>query len=95
MNRKKSNLLLIAVALLGLMVTSCDKNDDDTPKGTKKTVSGEISQNTLWEAKDTIILDGYVYVKSGATLTIEPGTLIKGLSDSKACLIVERGARIV
>ena len=95
MNRKKSNLLLIAVALLGLVVTSCDKNDDDTPKGTKKTVSGEISQNTLWEAKDTIILDGYVYVKSGATLTIEPGTLIKGLSDSKACLIVERGARIV
>ena len=95
MNRKKSNLLLIAVALLGLVVTSCDKNDDDTPKGTQKTVSGEISQNTLWEAKDTIILDGYVYVKSGATLTIEPGTLIKGLSDSKACLIVERGARIV
>ncbi|MEW5845658.1 MAG: T9SS C-terminal target domain-containing protein [Bacteroidota bacterium] len=95
MNRKKSNLLLIAVALLGLAVTSCDKNDDETPKGTKKTVSGEISQNTLWEAKDTIILDGFVYVKSGATLTIEPGTLIKGLSDSKACLIVERGAKIV
>lgn len=38
MNRKKSNLLLIAVALLGLAVTSCDKNDDETPKGTKKTV---------------------------------------------------------
>jgi len=95
MNRKKSNLLLIAVALLGLAVTSCDKNDDETPKGTKKTVSGEISQNTLWEAKDTIILDGFVYVKSGATLTIEPGTLIKGLSDSKACLIVERGAKII
>lgn len=95
MNRKKSNLLLIAVAFLGLAVTSCDKNDDETPKGTKKTVSGEISQNTLWEAKDTIILDGFVYVKSGATLTIEPGTLIKGLSDSKACLIVERGAKII
>jgi hypothetical protein len=95
MNRKKSNLLLIAVALLGLAVTSCDKNDDETPKGTKKTVSGQISQNTLWEAKDTIILDGFVYVKSGATLTIEPGTLIKGLSDSKACLIVERGAKII
>lgn len=95
MNRNKSNLLLIAVALLGLAVTSCDKNDDDTPKGTQKTVSGEISQNTLWEAKDTIILDGYVYVKSGATLTIEPGTIIKGLSDSKACLIVERGAKII
>lgn len=94
MNRNKSNLLLIALALLGLAVTSCDKNNDDTPKGTKKTVSGEISQNTLWEAKDTIILDGYVYVKSGATLTIEPGTIIKGLSDSKACLIVERGAKI-
>lgn len=94
MKLKASNLFLIALALVGAMVTSCDKEKEE-PKGTKKTVSGAITENTLWESKDTVILDGYVYVKSGATLTIEPGTLIKGLSDSKACLIIERGARIV
>lgn len=95
MKLKRRNLLLVAVALLGLSLASCEKDNNDTPKGSTKTISGEISENTLWEAKDTIILDGFVYVKSGATLTIEAGTLIKGLSDSKACLIVERGARIV
>ncbi|HBI80528.1 MAG TPA: hypothetical protein DDY04_00905 [Bacteroidales bacterium] len=96
MNRKILNLFLVTVALSGLLLTSCD-DDEDTPPpaGTTKTVSGAIAENTLWESKDTIVLEGFVYVKPGATLTIEPGTLIKGLSDSKACLIVEQGAKII
>ena len=30
------------------------------------------------------MLSGFVYVKNNATLTIEPGTLIKGVSGTKA-----------
>ncbi|QKG80317.1 T9SS C-terminal target domain-containing protein [Tenuifilum thalassicum] len=96
MNRSKTNLLLAALTVLGILLTSCEKDEgtNTIPQGTKKTVTGEISENTLWAAEDTIFLDGFVYVKPGVTLTIEPGTIIKGISDTKACLIVERGAKI-
>jgi hypothetical protein len=40
-------------------------------------------------------LDGWVYVKSGATLTIEPGTVIRGSKANKGALIIEKGARII
>jgi hypothetical protein len=45
--------------------------------------------------KGTYLLKGWVYVTSGATLTIEPGTIIKGDKETKAALIVERGAKII
>lgn len=41
------------------------------------------------------ILDGWVYIKDGATLTIEPGTVIKGKTGTKASLIIERGGKIM
>jgi hypothetical protein len=86
---------LVALMLMGVAFVSCNKDDDADPKGEKVTVSGDITQNTNWAAEDTIVLDGFVYVKNGVTLTIEPGTVIKGLSDTKACLIVERGGKIM
>lgn len=36
-----------------------------------------------------------MYVKNNATLTIEPGTIIKGVSNTKATLIIERGSKIM
>ncbi|MGE0077911.1 MAG: hypothetical protein AB7S48_08645 [Bacteroidales bacterium] len=91
------NLKIFALALLamGIVFSSCSDDDDSTPKGEKVTISGDITENTTWEEQDTIVLDGYVYVKDGVTLTIEPGTVIKGLSDTKACLIIERGGKIM
>lgn len=44
--------------------------------------------------KGTYLLKGWVYVGSGAELTIEPGTVIKGDKDTKASLIVERGGKL-
>ena len=52
------------------------------------TVSGEITTNTTWTNDNIYLVDGFVYVEDGATLTIEPGTLIKGISGSKATIIV-------
>ncbi|QJX47606.1 T9SS C-terminal target domain-containing protein [Hymenobacter taeanensis] len=59
--------------------------------------SGEssITTNTTWSASNKYLLKGFVYVKSGATLTIEAGTIIKGDKDTKGTLIVEPGAKIV
>ena len=56
-------------------------------------VSGNITQNTTW-AK-SVVMNGWIYVKSGATLTIKGGTLIKGKTGTKASLIIERGAKIM
>jgi hypothetical protein len=57
-------------------------------------VQDSISANTHWTCDKQYLLKGYVYVTSGATLEIDPGTIIRGDKDTKGALIVERGARI-
>lgn len=60
-------------------------------------VTGNISSNTTWSASKIYELKGKVVVKSGATLTIEAGTIIKGQEGSDVnatALIIERGAKI-
>ncbi|MBX7094122.1 MAG: PKD domain-containing protein [Flavobacteriales bacterium] len=57
-------------------------------------VSGNITTNTTWTNDNIYILSGFVYVKANATLTIEPGTIIKGDFATKGALIVERDAKI-
>jgi len=63
--------------------------------GSEVTLSGNITSNTLLVSDVNYILDGWVYVKEGATITIQPGTVIKGKLDTKAALIIERGAKIM
>ncbi|MCL4549206.1 MAG: T9SS type A sorting domain-containing protein [Bacteroidetes bacterium] len=62
--------------------------------GSEVTVSGDISANTTWTADHTYLLDGFVHVLSGATLTIEPGTTIYGKIGTKASLIVRQGGKL-
>ncbi|HPK85259.1 MAG TPA: Ig-like domain-containing protein [Bacteroidales bacterium] len=59
------------------------------------TVSGDITTDTRWYAQAKYHLSGFVYVKNNATLTIEAGTIIKGVSNTKATLIIERGSKII
>jgi hypothetical protein len=58
-------------------------------------VSGDITENTTWYAAAKYMLSGFVYVKNNASLTIEAGTLVKGVSNTKAALIIERGSKIM
>lgn len=66
-------------------------------------ISGEIKTNTTWSAGNVYLLKGFVYVTSGATLTIEKGTIIKGApkeqdptaSGKGGTLIVEPGGKLV
>jgi hypothetical protein len=60
-------------------------------------VTGKISANTTWTSDNTYLLDGYVFVTTGATLTIEPGTVVKGKvsgGTGAAALVIARGAKI-
>lgn len=60
-------------------------------------VTQNIAQSTTWTANNTYNLKGQIYVLSGATLTIEAGTLIASDDPGiwgKAGLVVCRGAQI-
>lgn len=58
------------------------------------TVSGNITTNTTWTNDNIYLLSGFVYVKSGATLTIQEGTLIKGDKPTKGTLIITSTGKI-
>ncbi len=61
-------------------------------------VSGSITANTNWTADNEYVLTGYVFVTNGATLTIAPGTVVKGAVSSgagAAALIITRNAKIM
>lgn len=59
------------------------------------TVSGDITTDTRWYAQAKYHLSGFVYVRNNSTLTIDAGTIIKGVSNTKATLIIERGSKII
>ncbi|MCE7069142.1 T9SS C-terminal target domain-containing protein [Dyadobacter sp. CY327] len=95
---------LLSLLMLGLTIfgsISCTNDDDDdeepivTPVGEIKTVTGKITANTTWSASNQYLLSGFVYVESGAILTIEPGTIIKGDGNQKGSLIIKPGGKIV
>jgi hypothetical protein len=57
-----------------------------------------ITASTTWTKDNTYIIDGYVFVANNATLTIQPGTVVKGKVSSGAtasALIITRGAKII
>ena len=60
------------------------------------TVSGVITSNTTWTKNNVYLLQGTVYVDSLVTLTIEPGTVIRGDANVViSSLVIQRGADIV
>lgn len=55
----------------------------------------EMPKGTYTLKKGTYTMKGWCYIASGVTLTIEPGTIIKGDKETKAALIVERGGKLI
>ena len=98
----------LSLPLVGLLsAASCGDNDPavtptpapgasgPTDPNGPLTVRGTIEADTTWTAAREVLLEGAVFVASGATLTIEPGTRIYGSSASNGALIVSRGGRIM
>lgn len=81
---------MIAVAIILLSFTAVQA---------QRTLAGIIGTQTL-DRDTTYFLDGFVFVNTGATLTIESGTVIKGRAtptngDNSSALIIARGATII
>ncbi|WP_374948667.1 hypothetical protein [Mucilaginibacter sp.] len=97
-------ILLFAALGLSILATSCSKNtvdpgtgpivDPGTGGSTSVTVSADITTATTWTADKIYLLKGNIFVTNNATLTIQPGTIIKGDKATKGALIVTRGAKI-
>jgi len=67
-------------------------------RGNTVQVNGHITSNTTWTNDNIYILNKIVAVQDGATLTIEPGTIIKGSpgTDSMAsALVIARGGKLM
>jgi hypothetical protein len=80
--KMKRNLLLTAFAIISFLSLNA-----------QVTISSDITSNTTWTRNNIYTLTGgFIYVTNNATLTIEPGTIIKG---NEAALVVTRGSKIM
>ncbi len=96
---------LVAALAAVVLLASCKKDDDDddttptpvpVPTG-NIVVSSNITSNTTWTAGNVYQLGGRITVTDGATLTIEPGVIIKGeagTGSNATALLVARGGRL-
>ena len=101
---KKQNLKLAALFFAAALVSlsSCtkddDNNNDDNSGSTTTTIKQNITSNTTWETGKVYILGARIAVESGATLTIQPGVIIKGEAGTGAnatALLIARGGKLM
>jgi PKD repeat protein len=60
------------------------------------TVNTNITVNTTWTSGNVYLLQGQIFVKTGATLTIQPGTIIMGdKASTGAGLFITKGSKIM
>lgn len=99
-----SSFILGALVLSGSMLTGCEKDqvaEYARPEvqliPMNDTLRNVIAENTLLTNTHAWYIEGWVYISNEATLTIEPGTIIKviGKNDTGAGLVITRGAKIM
>lgn len=101
---KKFNTLITLFLAVAVVFSSCVEGNDPDPTtdpnptpGSGIRVDANISKNTTWKSGNVYILGGRITVTSGATLTIEPGVVVKGevgSGSNATALIIARGAKI-
>ena len=104
---KSLNILrmLAVIFSLSVITTSCSDDDDggtttdpnNPGDDNVVNVTGAITSNETWTPDNIYVLNQKVVVQDGVTLTIDPGTIIKGSSGSgslASALIVARGGKI-
>lgn len=89
-----------SILALALVIASCSSDDngnpiiDDDPGSEFIELTGNLSTQTL--TKDNkYLLKGQVFIRSGQTVTIEPGTVLFGDKATRATLIVDVGGTLI
>jgi hypothetical protein len=86
-----------ASALSSEFFSSTDNKAFENIDDIVETLSGNISSDMTLTSDKFWVLDGLVVVESGASLTIEAGTVIAGLDgtgDATSYMIIDKGAKI-
>ena len=84
---------LFASAALALLLFAPAALAQNNVTVTDADITGDVS----WTADNTYVLNGFVFVEDGETLTIEAGTVVKGnpgQGENASALIVARGGKI-
>ena len=104
MNNLLKNFLFALVAVATLTIVACNPDSDDdgpvepTDSGDNIVVSENIAADATWTSDKIYELAGRITVLDGATLTIEPGTVVKGQLGTGAnasVLLVARGGKLM
>ncbi|RMF18000.1 MAG: hypothetical protein D6761_03440 [Candidatus Dadabacteria bacterium] len=99
MNRLLLKISGVALATM-FLAAGCgsDSGDDIIIGDTQReeiVVTGDLAEDTTWTADNVYLLKGRVSVPSGVTLTIEPGTEIRGSKEPLGWLQVQRGGKLM
>jgi len=92
---------LSILAVAAVTFASCEPSTpvDPNPRDNKtKIISENVTANQTWYADTVYQLGGRITVTAGATLTIEPGTVIKGEAGTGAnatALLIARGGKLM
>lgn len=103
MTKKISLRQIILTGMIAMISFACSEdgdngNDGPGPVSGNVIKSGQITANETWTADKVYQLSGRVVVTSGATLTIEAGTIVKaeaGQEANASTLIIARGAKLM
>lgn len=97
--KKTFSILSFSLVVLSMACSKSDSTPDPvTPvppvENLKPDIRGIITTDQHWTKDKVYRLRGYVYVSTGATLTIDAGTKIVSSKDSAGVLVIYRGAKI-
>ena len=100
-------LIVIFTVGFGLVFVGCGEDEDtDEPAAivgetitvdgrTVVALEGDITEDRTLSSDYDYLLSGPVFVKDGATLTIQPGVTIYGEQVDNGTLIIDQGAKII
>ncbi|MDK2977617.1 MAG: hypothetical protein PWP52_331 [Bacteroidales bacterium] len=92
------NKILLSIIAIFILMSSCRKSDIIIDENTLLYDNGSGTGTITWTKDKNYILDGFVFVNPGQTLTIEPGTVIRaktGQGENASALIIARGGKII
>lgn len=93
---KRSFVLIISIIVA---LAGCRKSDYELETGSSNIVDNGAGTGTVtWTKDKEYVIEGFVFVNDGQTLTIEPGTVVRfaaGEGENASALIVSRGGKIM
>lgn len=90
--------MLFFIALSSIILSACRKSDYIIQFDEVVSYNGGGTGTVTWKANQNYILEGFVFVNEGQTLTIEAGAVIRaktGQAENASALIVARGGKII